>query len=244
MKQIFKIFGKIILVIIVLVVIYILTLCFPEPFFKNKVNVGNITVYSDEEIPTEIKEIVKTVESRIQKSVIYKNGFKQKIFMANNLNRWNYFSNVNHKAGAISYVYFINNIFLRKVDIKNNRLYGPSGKVAAGDRTLDYFMAHEITHRLEFKAMPWYKYSIKENWLQEGYSEYIGHDSQNYEATLKYYLEVPENNSAKRYTRLRAMVAYLLEKEKINIGDIWNKTNDYDSILKLAIPDDKPNIIN
>ena len=243
MKKVFGTLGKIILIIIVLAIVYILTLCFPEPFFKNKVTVGNITVYSDEEIPVEINEIAKTAESRIQKSAIYKNE-KQRIFIANNLMRWNYFSNINHKAGAISYVYFINNIFLRKVDIKNNRLYGPSGKAAGGDRTLDYFMAHEMTHRLEFQSMPWYKYSIKENWIQEGYSEYIGHDSQNYETSLKYYLEVPENAGAKRYTKLRAMTAYLLEKEKINMADIWDKTNDYEMILKLAIPDDKPNIVN
>ena len=243
MKKVFRILGKIILLIVILVIIYILTLCFPEPFFKNKITVGNVTVYSDEEISTEIKEIVKTAESKIQKSVIYKNE-KQRIFIANNIVRWNYFSNINHNAGAISYVYFVNNIFLRKVDIKNNRLYGPSGKVAAGDRTLDYFMAHEMTHQLEFQSMPWYKYSIKEDWVQEGYSEYIGHDSQNYKASLKDYLEVPENTGAKRYTKLRTMVTYLLEKEKINITDIWDKTNDYNAILKLAILDDKPNIVN
>lgn len=243
MKQVFKILGKIILVIIFLVIIYISTLCFPEPFFKNKVTVGNITVYSDEEIPTEINEIVKTAELRIQKSVIYKENIKPKIFIANNHWRWKYFTNTHYKVGGLAYV-LVDNIFFRKVDIKNNRLYGNSGKVAAGDRTLDYFMTHEITHLLEFKSRPWYKYSIKESWLQEGYCEYIGHDSQSYEDSLKYYLEAPENIGAKRYTRLRTMVAYLLEKEKINVGDIWSKIEDYDSILKKSIPDDKPNIIN
>lgn len=239
----FRNFGKIILVVIVLIIIYILTLCFPEPFFKNKVTIGNITIYSDEEIPVEINEIVQTAENRIKKSAIYKENIKPKIFIANNYWRWRYFSNINHKAGGLALVY-IDNIFFRKVDIKNNRLYGNSGKVAVGDRTFDYFIAHEITHLLEFKSMPWYKYSIKENWLQEGYSEYIGHDSSNYESSLKYYLEVPENAGAKRYTRLRTMVTYLLEKEEINIADIWNKTNDYDSILKKAIPEDKPNIVD
>jgi len=226
-----------------LFVFYILTLCFPEPFFKNKVTIGNITVYSDEEIPAEINGIVKTAESKIRKSAIYKEDIKPKIFIANNLWRWKYFTNTHYKVGGLAYV-FVDNIFFRKVDIKANRLYGNSGKVAAGDRTLDYFIAHEITHLLEFKSRPWYKYSITENWLQEGYSEYIGHDSQNYEASLKYYLEVPENTGAKRYTKLRTMVAYLLEKEKINITDIWDKTNDYDVILKQAIPNDKPNIVN
>ncbi len=243
MWKVFKIVGIVILVTTGLVGIYILTICFPQPFFKNKVLIGNITVYSDKEIPSEIDEIVKTAENRIKKSVIYKENIKPKIFIANDFWRWAYFTNTHYKVGGLAYV-GIDNIFFRKVDIKTNRLYGNSGKVAAGDRTLDYFMAHEITHLLEFKARPWYKYSIKENWLQEGYCEYIGHDSQNYETSLKYYLEVPENTGAKRYTRLRTMVAYLLEKEKINITDIWDNTNDYDAILKLAIPDNNPNIVD
>jgi len=239
----FRILGKIILTIIILLAIYILTICFPQPFFKNKIEIGNITIYSDEEISLEINEIVKTAENRIKKSVIYKENIKPKIFIANDYWRWKYFTNTHYKVGALAYV-GIDNIFFRKVDIKTNRLYGNSGKVAAGDRTLDYFMAHEITHLLEFKARPWYKYSIKENWIQEGYCEHIGHDSQNYETSLKYYLEVPENIGAKRYTRLRTMVIYLLEKEKINITDIWDNTNDYDAILKLAIPDNNPNIVD
>lgn len=244
MRKVLKVLGKIVLVVIALTAIYLLTLCFPEPFFKYKVTIGNITVYSDEKISGEINEIVKTAELRIQKSLIYRSGLKQRIFIANNPMKWNYFSNINHKAGAISYLYFIDNIFLRRVDIKNNRLYGPSGKVAAGDRTLDYFMAHEMTHRLEFESMPWYKYSIKGNWIQEGYSEYIAHDSQNYEAALRYYLEVPENTGAKRYTKFRTVVTYLLEKEKMSISNIWSKTGDNDLIVRKAIPEDKPNIVN
>lgn len=242
MKKVFGVLRKIILIIIVLVAIYILTLCFPEPFFKNKIVVGNFIVYSNQEIPIEINEIIKTAKTRIEKSEIYNKNLKAKLFITNNDWRWRYFTNIHYKVGALAYV-GIDNIFFRKVDIKTNRLYGNSGKVAAGDRTLDYFIAHEITHLLEFKSRPWYKYSIKENWIQEGYCEYIGHDSQNYETSLKYYLKVPENTGAKRYTRLRTMVVYLLEKEKINIGNIWGKTNDYDAIFKKAISDDKPNII-
>ena len=243
-KKLFKTLGKIFLIIIVLTVFYVLTLCFPQAFFKNKVTIGNITVYSDEKIAPEINEILKRAESRIQKSAIYKSDFKQRIFIANNPIRWNYFSNVNNKAGGISYVFLIKNIFLRRVDIQNNRLYGSSGKVATGDRTLDYFMAHEMTHQLEFQSMPWYKYPLKTNWVLEGYCEYVAHNSQNYESALNYYLEVPENTGAKYYTRVRTMVTYLLEKKKITIADIWSKTNEYDSVLKQAIPDDKPNIVN
>lgn len=41
-----------------------------------------------------------------------------------------------------------------------------------------------------------------------------------------------------------AINAFVKRKEKINISDIWSKTGDYESILKQAIPNDKPNIVN
>jgi len=243
--KIFRVLGKIVLAIVILVTVYVLTLLFPQPFFKNKITVGDVTVYSDEEIPREeITKIVNEAQSRVAKSVLYRAGAKQDVFIANDIWRWRYFSSIHHKAGGINQVLFKHNIFFRKTDIKNNRLYGNSGKVAAGDRTLDYFLAHEMTHALEFQSMPWYKYPLQTNWVLEGYCEYVAHGSQSYEAALNQYLNVSENSGAKYYTRARTMVTYLLEKEKMDISQIWARTDDYDSVLKMAIPEDKPNIVN
>ena len=245
MGGIFKILGKVFLGMVVLVVIYVVTLCFPQPFFKNKVAVGDVTVYSDRDIPIEeITNIVNEAQSRVAKSVLYKPGMKQNVFMSNDLWRWRYFSNIHYKASGINQVLFNHNIFFRKTDIKNNRLYGQSGNVAPGDRTFAYFLAHEMTHALEFQSMPWYKYPLQTNWVLEGYCEYIAHGSQSYETALNQYLNVPENSGEKYYTRARTMVAYLLEKEKIDISQIWARASDYDSVLKVVIPDDRPSLAN
>lgn len=240
-----KIVGKIVLSIFILGGIYLLTLFFPEPFFTHKLIVDSVTVYSDEKIPeTEITSIVKTAIKRVQKSKIYKKDIKERLFIANNPLRWAYFSNINYKASGLNYVCFNHTIFFRKTDIKNNRLYGYSGKVAKGDRTFDYFIAHEITHTLEFNSMPWYKYPLTTNWVLEGYSDYIGHDSKSYEEYLNHYLYNPENVGAKYYSRARTMVAYILQKKQIPINQLWMMTNKYDNILKEAIPNDKPSILN
>lgn len=239
--MIFKIIGKIAAVIFVLGGVYLLTLFFPEPFFPNKLTIDSVTVYSDESIPTsEITTIVKTALQRVRKSKIYKKDIKERLFIANNPFLWAYFSNINYKASGLNYVCFNHTIFFRKADIKNNRLYGYSGKVAKGDRTLDYFMAHEMTHSLEFYSMPWYTYPLTTNWVLEGYCDYVAHDSKKYEEYLNHYLNVPETTGAKYYSRARTMVAYLLEKEKVVVVDIWKKAKDYNIILKSAIPKDTP----
>lgn len=240
-KKVGKIVGKIVLGILLIGAVYVLTLCYPQPFFPNKLTVGFVTVYSDEPIPVDaMTTILETAEERLRKSVLYRPGVHQTIFIANNPWRWRYFSNINYMVGGLDYVMFNHTIFLRKVDIPSNRLYGPSGKVSGGERTLDYYMTHEMTHALEFQSMPWYRYPIQTNWVLEGYCEYIGHGSQPYETALDTYLHVPENKGEKYYTRVRTMVTYLLEVEKLPIADLWSKVGEYDVILKAAIPNDTP----
>ncbi len=242
-KPIFKLLSRLLLVIVLLGLIYILTLYFPQPFFKNKITYNKISLYSDEQIPEkEAIKILKSAEENIKKSKIYKKDTIHNIYFANNKLRWLYFSNKNNNAGGLNYVIFNHSIFLRKADVLNNRLFNSKGEKVKGDRTLDYFIAHEITHTLEFQSMKFYKYPLNTNWVIEGYAEYIAHGSQNYESSLDYYLNVPENERAKYYTRVRTMVTYLLEVDKVQISDLWDMVDDYDDVLNDAIPNDSPAI--
>ncbi len=249
MKKILSVAGKIVLILLCLGAIYILTLCFPEPFFSQKITVDNISVYSDETLPeTETIQIIKTAAKKLQKSALYKPETKQRMFIANNPLRWAYFSNINNKAGGLNYICFNHSIFLRKSDVKNNRLYGPSGKKVPGTRTLDYFMTHEMTHTFEFQSMPWYRYPINTNWLLEGYCEYIAHGSENYQTSLDHYLNgsKDENKGAKYYSKIRTMVAYLLEEEAIPFAKLWTMKNEYSSAYTKTFgtntSDNKPDI--
>jgi hypothetical protein len=238
MKRLLGIAARIFVPIILVGLCYVVTLFYPQPFFRHHLTEGVITVYSDEEIPvSRMTAIIQSAQNRIQKSTLFKSNTKHTIFFANNPIRWLYFTNVNYKMGGINYICFNHNIFLRKVDINNNRLYGPSGNIVTGNRTLDYFMAHEMTHTLEFQSMPWYQYPIQTNWVLEGYAEYVAHGSESYEATLDQYHTVSENSGAKYYTKVRTMVAYLLEIQHTNISDLWDQVNEFDAILPEAIPE-------
>jgi hypothetical protein len=224
-------------VVSIIVIIYLATLFFPQPFFAHKVTVNNITVYSDESLPVEkITNIIESAESNIKTSKLYDAATKHRIFIANNNTRWTYFTTFYSKVGGLNYVIFNHNIFLRKADVSDNRLYGPSGSKVAGERTLDYFMAHEISHTLEFQSMSLYKYPLKTNWVLEGYCEYIAYGSESYEVALKKLQTANEPESTKYYTRVRTIVAYMLEREQLNISDIWSKLGEYDYWLAKAVP--------
>lgn len=208
-KMIPSLFFKTVLLLFLAGSVYLLLLFYPQPFFRYRESAGNITVYSDQPIPAGyVPGYIRKVEDNISKSVIRYPGLKQNFFIANNPFLFNFFANKNSRASGLNYVAFNHSVFLRKADIPANRLYGASGKAATGDRTLDYFMAHEMTHTLEFLSMPWWKYPLNTNWTLEGYSEYIAHGSPSYEVSLDRYLHMPENSGAKYYTRVRTMVAY------------------------------------
>ena len=245
MKAVKQWLPKILLVLLTLITAYIFILFFPEPLFENHVTVNNITVYSDEPLLVEkTTEIIKTAESKIQKSALYKKDTKHRLFIVNNPILWRFLTNINYNVGGINYIPFNHMVLLRKADVADNRLYGPSGNKVPDDRTLDYFIAHEMTHTLEFQSMPWYKYPIQTNWVLEGYADYIAHDSVGYSAALDKYLTVPESTSAKYYTRARTLVSYMLEVKKENIASIWSQTKEYDKLLREAIPNDSPKLSN
>src|ERR671936_645148 len=51
-------------------------------------------------------------------------------------------------GGNIATVEAENQKFLRGAAVEDNRLISPSGTAVPGERTLDYFVAHELTHEL------------------------------------------------------------------------------------------------
>ena len=64
-----------------------------------------------------------------------------------------FFTLWHRNAGGFTDVYFSRNVWLRPSHVERDRLVGPSGSEAAGDRTLTYFVAHEITHVMESRRL-------------------------------------------------------------------------------------------
>ncbi|MEI6886760.1 MAG: hypothetical protein WCK31_00825 [bacterium] len=184
--------------------------------------------------------ILKSANVLIQKSEIYDSSEKFNVFITNSDLMWRYFTNINSNVGGLNYVVFNGNIFIRKSDIPNNRIYGPSGNAVLGDRGLDYFIAHEITHSIEYNEIGIGRFPLKTNWVLEGYSEYIAHGSESYDESLRKYLNTPGPSYVKYYEKTKVMVAYLLGVEEVKLSDLWKMEDQYSSILVNAIPNDKP----
>ena len=58
------------------------------------------------------------------------------------------FFNKDYSAGGIAQCPVTAHVFLCETRIVDNRLLSPRGNPVMGDRTLDHFVAHEITHQI------------------------------------------------------------------------------------------------
>lgn len=169
-----KLTPRIVSALLAVAAVYMLLLAAPDPLFAYHASYQNITVYSDQPIPREITPVLEDAESRLAKSPLNDPALRHRIFICSTQARFAFFANYNYRVGGINYALLNRNIFLRPANIKDNRLIGYSGREVPGERTLAYFMAHEIGHSLEENYLGRVGYARLATWKQEGYADVIG----------------------------------------------------------------------
>jgi len=222
-----------------LLAIYWILLCFPQIFFHSSVSANNLTLYSDQSFSTEAgKTVLEKAEAKLIASPLYSPKENQTTFVCNASWRRVLFFNRNYGAGGVNQYPFTSSIFLRGAVIEENRLIGPSGNKVPGDRTLDYYVAHEITHTLTVQAVGWYRYHKLPQWVREGYADYVGKGpSFNYEETRRAFLaDEPELDWKKSglYLRFHLLVAYLLDKQHWTVQRLLNEPPDQAAVEEMV----------
>lgn len=213
-----KFWLKVVAGVIGILVVYWGLLCFPQPFFRSSVSANNLALYSDQPFSAEAgKKILETVAAKLATSPLYSAAQSHAAYICNARWRQRLFFNRNYGVGGVNQYPLTTNVFLRDALVEENRLIGPSGNQVPGDRTLDYFIAHEITHTLTVKAVGWFAYYKLPQWVREGYADYVAKGSAfNYaEARRAFLADAPEMDWQKSglYLRFHLLVAQLLDKQ-------------------------------
>ena len=156
--------------------LYPALMLYPYPFFRHQARSKNIAVYSDRSISPAILPILGDVEQRLHRSPFDDARLQHRIFICNDTWLFIFFANTDYRAGGVNKAWLNQDIFLRRAEIQRNRLIGPSGNEVPGDRTLAYFIAHEIVHTLEVHRLGRYGYVRLPTWKREGYADYVARD--------------------------------------------------------------------
>lgn len=207
------------LAFVVAVVAVVVLQNYPQPFFSTSVHARNLGLFSDKEFARdEGVRVLERVNSKLAASPLYLPMQNHVAFVCNQRWRQRMFFLYQYGAGGINWYPSTTNVFLRDAIIEENCLIGPKGGRVGGDRTLDYFITHEITHTLTGQAAGWYAYHFKlPQWVREGYADYVGKGASfNYDEAKRAFLEdAPQMNYQKSglYWRFHLLVAHLLDKE-------------------------------
>ncbi len=200
-----------------------LLLSVPQPFFDSSVSAKNLTLYSDQPFATEAgQRVLQQVEAKLATSPLYSAEQTHQVFVCNARWRQRIFFTYVYGVGGVNYYPLTTNVFLRDSLIEENCLIGPSGNRIQGERTLDYFIAHEITHTLTGQAVGGIAYHRLPQWKREGYADYVGKGAAfNYNEARKAFLaNDPKMDWAKSglYWRFHLLVAHLLDKQHWNVN--------------------------
>jgi hypothetical protein len=208
--------GLLLGAVVTLLILYLLVICYPQPFFQYSFRYDNIRLYSTDPIPPNAEFLLKEVQTRIATSPASDRSVEQRIFICGSAAEFALFTNFAVKSSGLTYVYLNRNIFLRPSDIRQNRLTNYSGLRVMDDRTLVYYMAHEATHSLTVSYIGVWRYHSLPKWLREGYADYVGkgHDSF---LDLQRKFEDCSYQTNREYLGYELMTAYLLDIKNIGL---------------------------
>jgi hypothetical protein len=229
---------------ILLFAVYALILCIPSPFFGHSVRAHSLVLHSDRRFSElDARHILELAETKLASSPLYSNQQDHHIYICNSRWRQMLFFNKDYGVGGVAPYPVSPHIFLRNASISDNRLISPHGKPVPGDRTLDYFIAHEITHQLTGRAIGPARYARLPQWVREGYADYVGKGTPfNYvEARNAFLAGAPEMDWKKSglYWRYQLLVAYLLDHQHWSVMRLLQEPPAQDSV-EAAIRNEQP----
>lgn len=166
------------------------------------------------------------VERRLARSPLFRPGPGRGIHVYVGNRRWRFaqFANVRSQVAGLAYVPWTDRIHLRAVDFSAGRLIGPSGKAVQGERTLAYFLAHEIIHVLIAKDLGAGGYLRLPRWKDQGYSDSIDRGA-GFPLRARRRQAPPRDGKMNPrgsglYLRYHLLVAHLLDRERIGPSEM------------------------
>ncbi|MDD7985008.1 hypothetical protein PQO01_08620 [Lentisphaera marina] len=217
----------------VLSLLYLLLLLFPNTIFANEKTFGNITIYSNNEIPDGVDQYIKKVNEKISKSFYYDQSKKYDIYLCNNEKLYFLFAPLS--VGSFAATNLANNIFIANADFKNN--ISTAYREKNNLRSLESVIAHEINHVMMNRELSLIQNLKTPKWIKEGYSEFVAQESSfsekdGLEALIK---GLDINSKSYDYFVYRKLIEYLITVEKKSINDLINTSESIPVIKERLI---------
>lgn len=226
-------FKRILLSLLAAVTVYAALLTYPQPLFAHELEHAGIVVHATSPIPDAMRGTLERVRARVNRSELFVPSAREEVFICTKSWVFALFARQNRAAGGIANGFLGQHVFLRDSDMHRDRLFSPSGSPVAADRPLSYFIAHELTHIAQVRAIGKIAYARVPRWVDDGYADYVARNI-DLAATLASFKAGDRELDPARsglYLRYHLMVAYVLGHKGMTIRQLLTTPPDGDAIL-------------
>ncbi len=207
----------------------------PQPLFAYSAQRANVVLHARAPLPPQAGALLDDVVARVARSPLYDAGRTHHVFLCDSPPLFALFALWNRNVGGLAQIYFGGNVFIRPSSIERNRVIGPSGDDKPGERTLAYFVAHEVTHAMTADRVGRRRYHGLAAFQQEGYADYVAFGRPVDFARGRELLErdAPEMSPRRSglYLRYELMVAHLLERRGMTVDELLARPIDPAAVL-------------
>jgi hypothetical protein len=211
--------------LLVLSALYLAALLHPQVYFAWARDGASIQVRSDQPIPEGAAVVISLAEARIRRSTLFDAARTYPVYVCNARWRWNHFSGFDGRSRGFQ-TPLGRAVFLRPARWDTNQLAGPDGR--DGPRSLDVYIAHEVTHMMVADRVGLVEGRRLPGWLREGYAEYVARRDTFDFAAARAHLMAGDDGFAAHdpYWRYLLLVAQLLDREGMDLGAVLDAPPD------------------
>ena len=196
----------------------------PQPLFAYTAQEANIVLHARRPFPAESKPLLDDVLRRVSRSPLYDPDRVHHVFLCDTpalyaflaLNAW--------KSGGVTQTILNGHVFIRPHDIEHGTVFGRSGEVKKGGRSLAYFIAHEVTHAMTADHIGRWRFHELAKFQTDGYADYVAFARHlDLRAERQALVEDAPQMSPQRsglYRRYELLVDYLLDRRGLSVDEL------------------------
>ena len=238
------IMGRVALGIAALVAGWLVLVLHPQPLFAYSSSRGNIVLHARVPLEAHGGRLLDDVVHRISRSPLHDPERLHHVFLCDSPALFAFFEPWQRNVGGIAQVHLGGNVFIRPFNLSRNTVIGPSGNEKTGERTLAYYIAHEVTHAMTADHLGRLRYFRLPAFLVEGYADYIGMaravDFAAGRAALKRDDAAMNPRLSGLYRRYELLVAFLLEREHASIGELFSRPPEQGAVERRLLASSDP----
>ena len=234
---------RVALTLVAVVAGYVALVVHPQPLFAYTLQRGNLVLHARHPLPPEATPMLDDALARVSRSPLYVASRTHHVFLCDTSALFDLFTLWNYKSGGVTNTWLNGNVFIRPANVRRGRVIGRSGVEKGGERTLAYYVAHEVTHAMSADRVGRWRLSRLAAFQREGYADYVAFarpvDLRRGRADLEANTYDMDPSRSGHYDRYRLLVGYLLQRRNLSVDEVLARPLDRATIEAELAADDQ-----